>query len=203
MSLNLVRYFLCQTTQSIKLKALWEPVPSNCLCGVVGWVWDCALPGVWWVKVLGSNPERFILWSKYKSKSAMTTGYVRNFSTFYHDIYYLTGQKIQPLYYAIIALCAFLFIYLFIFYFLFQLREWWCLWSFALIFFSPNFKVATESQAGGIVMTGSKVTGIAETGSKTRSGILRNFGLWSFSTFYYGITFQDRKYRNLCVWFNI
>lgn len=43
----------------------------------------------------------------------MTTGYVRNFSTFYHDIYYLTGQKIQPLYYAIIALCAFLFIYLF------------------------------------------------------------------------------------------
>lgn len=43
----------------------------------------------------------------------MTTGYVRNLSTFYHDIYYLTGQKIQPLYYAIIALCAFLFIYLF------------------------------------------------------------------------------------------
>lgn len=58
------------------------------------------------------------------------------------------------------------------------------LWS---IFIPNSFIHSTESQAGGIVLMGSKVTGFAETGSKTRSGISRNLGLWLFPTFYYGI----------------
>lgn len=40
-----------------------------------------------------------------------------------------------------------------------------------LINFHPKFIHSTQSQAGGIVLMGSKVTGFAETGSKTRSGI--------------------------------
>lgn len=148
-----------------------SPIQSSLWCAE-----KSELPGVWWVRVqILRGP---FLWSKYKSKSTMKTGCQKHF---YILSWHLLINRTENTAFILChngTLCFYFYFYFF--------------WGGggakkSLINFHPKFIHSTGSQAIGIVRMGSKVTGFAETGSKTRSGISRKLGLWSFPTFYHGI----------------